>query len=162
MEKTHLFPAALKNLFACVNIERINNSGFIELPIKTENVMEEKQRNKKRRCFRDEKEDMSPREIQPFTCLPRFRVLLLSKLRPNPQEAIKSDYKWLTVQRFQVFVCAYIIHLKTKGTVIGIVISHWLYLLYELHSHLVSYNLEKKRELSSVTCIWFSYVPHTI
>lgn len=91
MEKTHLFPAALNNLFACVNIERINNSGFIELPIKTENVMEEKQRNKKRRCFRDEKKDMSPREIQPFTCLPRFRVLLLSKLRPNPQEAIKSD-----------------------------------------------------------------------
>ena len=160
MEKTHLFPAALKNLFACVNIERINNSGFIELPIKTENVMEEKQRNKKRRCFRDEKEDTSQSEIQPFTCLPRFRVL--SKLRLNPQEAIRSYYKWLTVQRFQVFVRAYIIHLKTKGTVIGIVICHWLYLLYELHSHLVSYNLEKKRELSSVTCIWFSYVPHTI
>lgn len=55
MEKTHLFPGALNNLFACVNIERINNLGFIELPIKTENVMEEKQRNKKRRCFRDEK-----------------------------------------------------------------------------------------------------------
>ena len=82
---------------------------------------------------------MSPREIQPFTCLPRFRVL--SKLRLNPQDAIRSDYKWLTVQRFQVFVCAYIIHLKTKGTVIGIVICHWCYLLYELHSHSVSYNL---------------------
>ena len=87
--------------------------------------MEEKQRNKKRRCFRDEKEDTSPREIQPFTCLPRLRVL--SKLRLNPQEAIRSDYKWLTVQRFQVFVCAYIIHLKTKGTVIGIVIGHWFF-----------------------------------
>lgn len=85
-----MFPA-LNNLFACVNIERINNPGFIELPIKTENVMEEKQRNKKRRCFRDEKEDMGPCEIQPFTCLPRFRVL--SKLRPNPKEAITSDYK---------------------------------------------------------------------
>ena len=74
MGKTHLF-LALNNLFACVNIERINNPG----------------RNKKRRCFRDEKEHMGPGEIQPFTCLPRFRVLW--KLRPNPQEAIRSDYK---------------------------------------------------------------------
>ena len=41
MGKTHLFPA-LNNLFACVNIERINNPG----------------KNKKRRCFRDEKEHM--------------------------------------------------------------------------------------------------------
>ena len=138
MEKTHLFPA-LNNVFACVNIERINNPGFIELPIKTENVMEEKQRNKRRRCFRGEQEDMSPREIQPFTCLPPFRVL--SKLRPKQQEAIRSDYKWLTVQRFQVFVRAYIIHLKTKGTVIGIVICHWFYLLHQLLSHSVSYNL---------------------
>lgn len=90
MGKTHLFPA-MNNLFACVNIECINNPGFIELPIKTENVMEEKQRKKKSRCFRDEKQYMSPREIQPFTCLPRFRML--SKLHPNPQQAITSDYK---------------------------------------------------------------------
>ena len=62
--------AALNNLFSCINIERIDNWGFIEQPIKTENVMEEKQRNKKRRCSRDKKEDMGPREIQPFTCLP--------------------------------------------------------------------------------------------
>ena len=40
MGKTHLFPA-LNNFFACVNIERINNPGFTELPIKTENVMED-------------------------------------------------------------------------------------------------------------------------